>query len=506
MKAISLAFGFALLLLTGTLAQAAQPRLISIHPLQEPKSIAGDGLYLVTVICRVQPSPEQRVNLFEKKVRESSLTVTLANARAGANQAPAANAVLAAIPVFAATISTIPPPSMFKNDGCNQSLLITGRTPLYVTGVWTDQQGFAPTPLTAAITSLAGLISPLGVLFPTGPANLIKADTGIANSMSGPFSQLVSATNWSATQTETTAELKETTYAVSAKYFTASSWTGDGTTSPAATVSISIKRITSIKSALVIQAINAAFENALQTFAAQVQKDPTTCIAIGRALELNQNLSHPDAVYALARIVVYSAIPSNKVTTCLGKTYGPEVIQDGFWKQNSHMTLTPESFPEEINLGTGVPFSPPIFDQITKVMTDYVAGKHNDVEINKWFGPKIDIWSDTTGLTDGTSDHSMEEILDKLKGANYLYYGCAKPDNAADPRNVQDVGYILAIDKSLKPEKMLIMRVWWKLDEKSTNAQPLFYQISLGSEADLVKTTLTADNNQCGLQVIIPAK
>jgi hypothetical protein len=33
-----------------------------------------------------------------------------------------------------------------------------------------------------------------------------------------------------------------------------------------------------------------------------------------------------DAVYALARMVVYPAIPANKVPTCLAKTYGPEVI------------------------------------------------------------------------------------------------------------------------------------------------------------------------------------
>jgi hypothetical protein len=70
-----------------------------------------------------------------------------------------------------------------------------------------------------------------------------------------------------------------------------------------------------------------------------------------------------------------------------------------------------------------------------------------------------------------------------------------------------DVGYVRAIDKSLKPENVIVivMRLWWHLDQPN-NPQPHIYPISLGSEGDVVKTTLAADNNQCGLGVKIPTQ
>jgi hypothetical protein len=69
----------------------------------------------------------------------------------------------------------------------------------------------------------------------------------------------------------------------------------------------------------------------------------------------------------------------------------------------------------------------------------------------------------------------------------------------ADMQNVQDVASILAIDKSLK--QMQVMRLWWRV-QKAT-PQQLFYQMSLGTDEDLIKSTLSADNNQCA-QLKIP--
>jgi hypothetical protein len=482
------------------MANAQGQSLLTISPAPNPKALAPDGLYLVNVTCRVSPPPEQKVNVLEKKIRESAFTITLSTSRVGINQAPPANSVLAAIPVFASTIGTSPPPSTFKNSGCNQSLLITGLTPLYLTAVWSDQQSFEPSELTNAIGALAGLVAPLGVLFPTGPANLIKTDTSIANAVSGPFAQLIKATNWSSTQTETTSELKETTYTVSATYFTKR--VGGGTTSPAANISISIKQIASIKAALSIPTIGSAFEAALRDFADQVRRDSTTCIAIGRALELNQKLTHADAVYALARVVLYSGIPSDKVATCLGRTYGPEVIKESFWKQNSHMTLTDADFRETQDVPP--PFSPVVFDSIASAMLNYADDRHNNVELDRYFAQSLEL-QDSTSLVGSGSNLTIEQILDKLKSAapSYLYYGCSKGDTSSDFHGIPAVAYMLVIDRSLKPENMMIMRAWWRLPTQGTTHLPEIYQLSLGYEGDLVKTTLSTFNNQCG-RVKIP--
>jgi hypothetical protein len=111
---------------------------------------------------------------------------------------------------------------------------------------------------------------------------------------------------------------------------------------------------------------------------------------------------------------------------------------------------------------------------------------------------------DATSLIGATSG-SIEQILDNLKSTSnqYVYYGCPKSDNAADTHNAQAVAYVLAIDHSLKQENMLVMRLWWRLDQQN-NPQPHIYEISLGSEAGEIKTNLAANNNQCGLGVLIP--
>jgi hypothetical protein len=206
----------------------------------------------------------------------------------------------------------------FKNGGCNQSLLITGRTPLYLTALWTDQHSSKPSELVKAITALAGLAAPLAGFVAPGVAGALKLDTGAAQSMAQPYSQLLGSIDSSSSETITTSALKQGYYQV---------------TSPGGGVSISIDRISSIQSAFKVREIRNAFDSSLQALGAQVQKDPTTCIAIGRGLELYQNLSHADAVYALARIVVASAIPEDKAATCLGSVYGPEVAADSYWKK-----------------------------------------------------------------------------------------------------------------------------------------------------------------------------
>jgi hypothetical protein len=495
-----------LICFSSTLNAAPQSKptsLLTIVPSPNVKAIDPNGLYLVNVTCRVSAAPEQNVNLvFEKKIREAALTLTLSNARVGANSAPAATSILAAIPVFAVTISP-DPPTFFKNSGCNQSLVITGRTPLYLTGVWTDQQSSAPSQLTVAISAIASLVGPLAPLFPTGPANLIKGDTAIANSMASPFSQLIAATNWSETETETTAELRETTYTVRANYFTKQFFAA-GYVSPAATVSISVKRIPSMQDALKVQAINAAYQASIQALAGTVQKDPTTCIAIGRTLEFVQNYTHQDAVAALSQAVFLSGIGSDKVQTCLGTAYGPEVIQTSYWKSHSKMPLTTDSFHD---IEVVIPFQPLVFSQISAAMNDYAAGKHNNVIVDGYFAPQVAV-TDVNSVLGLAANSSMEQILDALKAAKgqYLYYGCAQTDNAFDGAiGNPDVGYVLAIDKSLKPENMLIMRMWWKLDRPG-NSQPRIYKIALDFEGNLVKQALSADNNQCGLGVKIPSQ
>jgi hypothetical protein len=166
--------------------------------------------------------------------------------------------------------------------------------------VWVDQQSSQVAPWLKAVAALAGVVSPLSVLFPTGVANLIKPEVGLFPSVAAPYQNFVDAMNpaWQSSYTETTSELKEGSYTVKAVF--EDRFAAFYRLYPAATVTISIKKIPSIKTALSDPTISQVFDQTIMTLAGQVQKDATACISIGRALELNQNFTHADAVYSLA--------------------------------------------------------------------------------------------------------------------------------------------------------------------------------------------------------------
>jgi hypothetical protein len=442
------------------------------------KPVAEGGLYLVNLKCTTNKLPEQFTSIFEAPVRQLAFTITLSTSRAGANQTPAASSVIVAVPVVAATISHSNPIT-FVNGGCNQSLLITGRTPVYLTALWTDAHSTTPTPFVTVVTALAGLASPLSVLFPTGAANLLKQDTGIASPMSQAYSQLLGSLSTSDTETVTTQALEQGYYLVQ---------------TPGGSISISIELISSIQSAFRVPEIRDAFDGSFQALGPQVRQDRTSCIAIGRTFENYQNLSHPDAVYALARIVVASSIPGPDVVTCLGTAYGPEVVQDSYWKQKSGIILSPSVW---IDTENPLAFSPTRFEEIVAALNNYQGSTNDKTALSEYFSDSIAI-TDLTNVASPAAASTADKIIDKLKSAQYVFFGCQEKDSAPDDDNRPDVGSILIVPKSLKQSDILLMRVWWKLDRPG-NSHPRINEIFISNtESDLVSTALTAFSNQCG--------
>jgi hypothetical protein len=187
MKLVSLVLGSALLILSN-LGAKADP--LYIIPPKNSAPLAEDGLYLVTLACRVAPLPEQTVTFFEQLYREIAFAVTLSTSPVGLNQTPPATSILVAIPVTAATIS-INSPTVFRNGSCNQSFLTTGRGSIYLTAVWTDQHSHKPSQLIQTIEALAGVAAPLAGLVAPGASNLLRLDTGVAASMSSPYANLL---------------------------------------------------------------------------------------------------------------------------------------------------------------------------------------------------------------------------------------------------------------------------------------------------------------------------
>ena len=301
-------------------------------------------------------------------------TVTLSTNPVGANQTPPANSVLVAIPVTAARIS-LSAPVVFQNGSCNQSFLTTGRNSIYLTAVWTDQHGHQPSQLVQAIEALAGVAAPLAGLVAPGASSLLRLDTGVASSMTTPYAKLLGTIDTLSTATKTTAPLKEGTYFVS---------------TPGGRVSIAICRIQSIQEAFNIPQIKNAFDTSLQSLSGQVSKDPTTCIQIGRNLELFQNLSRADAVYALARIVAASGIDGGKAASCLGSVYGPQVAQNDYWKKHSEIKFPDEAF---LYLDTMNPttYSAIRFAEIVAALNDYAEGKGNKALLDEYFSPQVQI-------------------------------------------------------------------------------------------------------------------
>jgi hypothetical protein len=392
----------------------------------------------------------------------------------GANEVPPTASVLAAVPVVVDTLSKVAPVTN-TNDTCDQSFLITGRTPLYLTALYTDQVNTAPSQLVKFVTALAGTIAPLAAFFPTGAANLIKQDAGVAKAMAQPYSDLVGAISWQSSQT-TTETLEQGRYLIR---------------TPVGSVAISVDKLASLQSAIKIpeiaQALDSSWQTLGQQLATQLTANPTACFAIGRTLETNQNLSHADAVQALAHIVNYDpSITSAQATACLGSYFGPEVAADPYFKKNSRLHLGP-NFADIQNV---IPYQPLVFAEIANAMTEYAAGRNTKAVLDEWFEPQIRMTDTAAGIFSEPMNMSIEQILDKLKGAQpqFVSYGCSESDNTADA-GVPDTGYMLAIGKSTKPDDVVVLRTWWRFQPNSNETR--IYQTFLGADNTAIQKALT---------------
>jgi hypothetical protein len=492
MKVPSLVFCMCLFATAGSAAEQTVPVLTEGN---KNAPFVDTSLYLLTLKCTLPNfDPKARVfSPFGDKNEVLVFALTISNSPVGANQAPPASSVLAAIPVAAETVSQSAPVT-FTNDNCGQSFLVTGRTPLYLTILYTDQTSYTPSPGVQFLDALAGTILPLAVFFPTGAANLIKQDAAIPTAMSGPFATLLTTKNYQINYTRTTKPLQQGYYLIQ---------TPNG---KAGSVAISIDRLSSIQSALTKQPIRDAFETSLQTFAGQVStgigNNPTICFTLGRLLEFNQNLSHADAVHALAQIVVWSTISSVQASNCLGTSYGPEVRDDPWFKQNSNLHLG--NFPDIQN---AVPFSLRVYTQIVNAMNGYAAAKktgatpQNTADLDKWFLSQVDV-TDTTQTIGPNAKMSIEQLLDKLLAAKpqYVAYGCAEKDATfPDDSGVLDTGYLLAIGQAASPDDLLLLRTWWKYDQGSSN-QAHINEVNVGSDA-AIQQALKDYGNECAFHV-----
>jgi hypothetical protein len=246
-----------------------------------------------------------------------------------------------------------------------------------------------------------------------------------------------------------------------------------------------------------------AFDASLQPLGDKVASTPTSCISIGRAYEHYQNLTHSDAVYALARIVVQSGLQSDKAATCLGAVYGPDVAQDAYWKKNSGIV-----FPS----GDGawqpqnkLTYSQLRFDEITEVMTDYANGKGDKIAFDEFFSPQLNV-TDLTHIVGNSQNLTADQLVDKLKSAKqYLYYGCPEADATVDDNGSPAVANLLAVDQSLGQDKILLIRTWWKLDRKD-NARPRINALFLSTDSNTIAASLKDWTNVCSGKIIKPVK
>jgi hypothetical protein len=193
---------------------------------------------------------------------------------------------------------------------------VTGRTQIYLTAVYTDQVTTKPSQLVTAFQAFVGLVAPLASFFPGGGvANLLKGDATVVSSMASPYEKLVGTLSYSSSEVDSE-PLEQGYFLVKA---------------PVGNVAVSIDKLASLQSALKIPEVASALDSSWQALGSQVQAkiatDPIICFEVGKTLELNQNLSHSDAVDALAKIVNYSSINSNQATNCLGTYFGPEVAK-----------------------------------------------------------------------------------------------------------------------------------------------------------------------------------
>jgi len=456
------------------------------------------ALYLVRFECHPYELSSTNPNNFftsiiENRTRQIQFTLTLSNAPIGPNEIPPPSSVLAAMPIVVDTLSNVAPVTT-RNGSCNQSFLVTGRTSLYLTALFTDQINTAPSPLVKFVEALAGEIVPLAVFFPKGPANLLKQDTTVANSMAQPYSDLIGALNWQSSKTDTEP--------VQQGYYVVKTSVGY--------VSVSVDKLASLQSALKISQISQALDNAwqtlgLQTLPGQLATNPAACSAVGNTLETNQNLIHSDAVDALAHIILYNpSITSSQATACLGKYFGPEVAENAYFKANNRRNLhLGPVYPDIPNL---VPYQPLVFSEISSAMTNYAAGKDTKSVLDTWFEPQISVTDTGPSIFNGPTSVSIEQVLDKLKTAppQFVSYGCSETDNSSNDAGILDSGYMLAIGKDGKPDDLLVLRTWWRYKDQST--QTRIYQMFIGADAAIQKA-LSDYKNVCGyhIKVNVPA-
>lgn len=249
------------------------------QPAQQNIPLENSGLYLVSVNCHPKVlRTDSRNNyyfprdLFVNKSRQVAFSVTLSNAPIGINEVPPTASIIAAIPVVVGTMSKVAPVTT-RNDTCSQSFLLTGRTSLYLTALYTDQISTAPSQLVKAVGAFAGLIAPLAPFFPAGPARLLSQDTTIANSMSQPYANLVGTLSYQGSHT-ITKMLEQGHYLVKTDM---------------GYVTISVDRLASFRSAVRIRTIGVALDNAEHTLGQTVQTsiatNPFVCHQIGRTLK-----------------------------------------------------------------------------------------------------------------------------------------------------------------------------------------------------------------------------
>jgi hypothetical protein len=325
----------------------------------------------------------------------------------------------------------------------------------------------------------------LAGFFTGGVANLLKGDTAVVSSMATPYEKLVGTLSYSSSQTDTE-PLEQGFFHVK---------------TPVGAVAVSIDKVASLQSALRIPEIAGALDTSWQTLGTQIQtkisNDPFVCFEVGKTLELNQNLSHADAVDALAKIVNYSSINSNQATNCLGTYFGPEVARD-------LKTLNPD-----LHLGPGYPniqnlvLFPQVqldFAKLVKTVNEYTAGTGSQAVLNTWFETPVSITDTAPGIFPQTTSLSIEEILNRMKGASahYVYYGCQEKD-ASVIDNVPATGFFLAIGADKKPDDVLIMRTWWRYEGEN---QPRIYQMYLGYDA-AINQALSDYKNVCAYHVTV---
>ncbi len=483
------------------------PPVISVYT-KNLKPISDDGLYRVQLKCNVPKySRSTHYPVFYNEVRQITFSIWLSNAPTGLATTPAASSVIAGIPVTAATLSNNPSTFQYlSNQNCDQTFLVSGRTPLYITAVYSDSKTYSPSLLVNLIGALSGQILPLAALFPAGPASVLKTDAGIAPAMATSYSNGLTAYNNAVGWTVQTSDLQ-------AGYYLFSTPHGDG-----GSVDISIDELASLQSALSNRQVRAAYQGTFLPLSQQItpqalNNSPTLCLTMGKILELTQNYQHLDAVDTLAHVVVLSGLNSNQALTCLSKYFYQ--VADNQWLINqvrsgqSSLRLSDDMFIDETN---PVVYPPTEFGAIVTALNHYAANPADAGATNtfaSYFAPTVDLVDTTAEVYTSPTSDSIQNILTKFKAASqqFVYFGCPGQDNVPDADNptLSDVGYILAIGQSKKLQDVVLMRMWLRYPS-ATSRVPQVYKIVVGSDST-IETALKNYSNLCFTTTVdVPAQ